>query len=498
MRQTIHATIKLCHTLILQLVCLNAFAVAPADSTQRPGVHQQLSEIRTQHNIPVLAYAILQPTDAHRTVRTDIHLLGGDRSTLMRWGSITKTITALTLIAVCEAQQIDLRTPVRDVLPSPIWTNEWATTHPIQLIHLLELTAGLPELSGHAFNFNEPLSLAQALAVNPGHRTTRWPPGRYHSYSNLTPGITQAVIEHLSKLPYADAVAKFVFKPVGMTHAHFAPAPQLPGGFKADGRTEIPYWNMTYPAFGALNAPVSDMARLAKAIWGREPGLSELQRTRLLQHASTPAQEVGFNFEYAAGFYPRIRSGHVWWGHGGDADGYRSRLSLLNEHDMGYIVVINTDNPQALREAERVLESYLVQQAQVNPSQSTQPQSHPTARDTHASLAHLVGTYKQATSRFGKPNKVAELLLAPDTLAESELAEADTQFSYDDSTEPTFYLLFRQGSRTTTLYPTAAGLFRRATDPVATVAMVSSEGKIRMQGVLGNYEKVSTTPTPPE
>ena len=47
-----------------------------------------------------------------------------------------------------------------------------------------------------------------------------------------------------------------------MQHAGFSPEPDLPGGFRADGVTEIPYWHMTYPAYGALNAPLTDMIEL--------------------------------------------------------------------------------------------------------------------------------------------------------------------------------------------------------------------------------------------
>ena len=104
--------------------------------------------------------------------------------------------------------------------------------------------------------------LRQALALDPDHRVSRWPPGSQHVYSNMTAGLTQLLIETIAGMPYAAAAEHYALRRLGMENAGFSPLPDLPGGYQADGTSKIPYWHMTYPAYGALNASLADMNQL--------------------------------------------------------------------------------------------------------------------------------------------------------------------------------------------------------------------------------------------
>ncbi len=175
-----------------------AFAATPTTTTQQmsepagqltpdsgsPGVAdliRTLRSIQRANDVPVLGLALF---DRGRVVA--VRTLGpdGDLSTTMplRWGSITKTVTALTAMAVAQHHRIDLMTPVRALTKqsdsvATQWDNPWQAHSPVRLLHLLELTAGFGDLSREEFDANEPLTLNQALNRGRKHRVVQWPPG---------------------------------------------------------------------------------------------------------------------------------------------------------------------------------------------------------------------------------------------------------------------------------------------------------------------------------
>jgi CubicO group peptidase (beta-lactamase class C family) len=382
----------------------------------------------------------------------------------MRWGSITKLFTALTVLALADHEQVSLQAPLQDYVDADKWQNPWRTTHPIRVIDLLEMRAGFPDLSIEEFDFNEPVSLSQALQLNPGHRKTVWPPGLQHAYSNMTLGLTQLLIEKVSGLAYPDAVHQYVLAPLSVEDVSFAPVPQLPGGYQADGVTPIAYWHMTFPAYGAMNAPLTALTSMLDYLRGVLP-LPERARQHLFKpHGRRLATE--FTFDYAAGLYPRVRAHRVWHTHGGDADGYRSRIAVLANTDRGYVVNINSDNPRALREIEDVLEHHLVADLSPLPTPATKPP----ARST---LLKFAGTYYPSATRFGLP--------------QWQQGKAQAGYITVDGQN----LIWRYKSNEQKLIGVSTHQFRRPGDPVATVVFIEQGPALYLQGELGHFVRTN-------
>ncbi len=450
--------------------CLLLLCV-PLSATAQETLDAQMQRAHAQSATPVLAWATLERRGSTWHRRGDV--LGAAEATPLRWGSITKTVTALTVLRVAAARSIDISDPLARHVTARHWTNPWHAQQPLRLLHLLELTAGLPDLSGREFDHNTPVTLAEALALAPERRTLLWPPGTHHSYSNLVPGLSQLFVETVTGDTYAAAATRHVLTPLGMRGAFFTPhagfrSPPLPGGFQADGATPIPYWHMTFPAYGALNAPLDALVKLLSHLADtRSPALLPAERQRLFTPATTLGARRDFGFSYAAGLYPRVRRGFVWWTHGGDADGYRSRLALLPGHDRGYVVAINVDDPGLLRRLERRLEAHLVKALQPPPPPAA-PGLDP------GTLAALSGTYYPATTRF-----------RVDPWQSGDLKVATVAPGADGS-----HLVFRRGSRAQALLPVTDRQFRRPDDPVATVVFVADGEQLYLQGELGNFRRV--------
>ena len=438
----------------------------PAQANPLAAVHA----LQQEHNIPLVALAWIGPGAQHHV---KLLALSGkaNQATPLRWGSITKTVTALTALRWAELNRIDWQAPLHDHLDETLWRNPYRSTYPVRLLHLLELTAGFTDLSALEFNQTVPLELSAALALNPAHRTTRWPPGWHHSYSNLVPGLTQAWLEHAADRSFEELVEMLILQPLEMRGASLRPDPALPGGHRLDGTTVMPYWHMTFAAFGALNAPIGAMHRLLDALLDPQAALPSAYMRRYLFNPQTSlGARAGLTTGYAAGLYTRTREGHTWWTHGGDADGYRSRLALLRAPRRGYVIGINSDNPRALRQIEAVLDAHLTHDLAKPPTPAAGPL-------TNAEFARYTGTYYPATTRFGLTD-----WLAGDA-PPGRIIRPGSQTGQPD------HLVFARQGRDIKLFKVSHNLFRREDDPEATLAFVEHNGALYLQGELGNFKR---------
>lgn len=456
---------------LLVMCCTSTHALAqdPAGAGTALLV-EELIGLQKQHQVPAMALALFRNGSP---VLIGAYGTAG-RDTPMRWGSISKSFTALGALTLVHEQKLPLTTPVEPLLPQQYFHNPWSRTDPVRLIHLLELTAGFSDLSATEFDDNDPLPLTVALARGADSRQLRWLPGWQHGYSNVAPGITAAVIETLSGATFEQYMTDAVFQPLGMSSASFEPVPRLPGGFQADGTTPIPYWHMTFRAFGALNASVAEMANFVGMLLnegrlaGRQVFAPEVV-ARMHTPSSSLGARAGLTLSYAAGLYPWVRGGHVLWGHGGDADGYRSRYGLHFESGRGYLLAINTDNPGLLRRLQRRIEHWML---------SDLPAPTPPAAVGNTDLQQYEGEYYPSAARFG-----VSAWLAGDS-SRIRISAADQS------------LHVRTENGEIMLYALGEGRFRRRDDPAATVVFVDTGELLLMQGELGNHVNLSRTPCP--
>ncbi|HEX7035098.1 MAG TPA: serine hydrolase domain-containing protein [Pseudomonadales bacterium] len=443
-----------------------------ADSARWQSLAAELEAIQRENRVPVLILAILdegRPALLHTS--TYGSGTGFRPSSPFRWGSISKTVTALALMEAARRHGIALSTPVPELLDPLPYRNPWGPTQPVRLAHLLELTAGFADLSADELNDNRPLPLARALSRGADRRVLLWPPGLQHSYSNVAPGISSAVVERLSGLPFEQAARRLVFEPLGMAPASFEPVAGLPGGFRANGRTPIPYWHMTFPAFGALNASPEAMTRLLEALLnrGRLDGRAALAPTvveRLFRMETSLAARHGLEVGYGAGVYGWLHGGHRFHGHGGDADGYRSRFGLLTGFGRGYLLGINVDHPSLLRRLQQRVEQALTEDL-------PDPELPPVARLPERQLARYAGRWYPSAARFG----VGAWQQGHASRAEVRVRAGGLEL--------------RHRGRSTRLVPVDATRFRRPSDSAVTAVFAEHDGRLYLQGELGNFVRES-------
>jgi CubicO group peptidase (beta-lactamase class C family) len=448
---------------LIALVWCNMAPAAPLD------LEPLLAAIEQQRIAHRVAGVGLTIVSAHRVLWTGgfgvndwakREPVGAD--TLFRIGSITKVFTAATALVLEQEGRLRLDDPVRRYVPSPPYRNDWERTAPVTIAQLLEHTAGFQDLTKEEFDSSDPtpLTLEQGFAIRPDAHFTRWKPGLHSVYSNFGYGLAGLVIQRVSGRRYEDEVMAKLIEPLGMASSGFflddAARARLATGYDTDGRTPIRYWHMIFRPFGGLNSTARDMGALVQLLLNRgRHGGRQVLSAEALERMETPrtslAARNGLTFGYGLGVNQSYWRGVLFYGHAGDGDGYLARFGYNRESGLGYFVVINAFDHDALRALRAEVEGAIVRTL---PPRDPAPAAQVPA-DT---LKRYVGDYELAAWRM------------PWTTPEQAHTDGLRVLMIDS----VLYTQAADGTRAA-LIPVTERHFRREGEPAATSAFVEDE-----------------------
>ena len=394
--------------------------------------------------------------------------------TMFRIGSVTKSFTALAVLRLAEQGRLNLDTRVLELTSDVPFSNPWASSRPITVAQLLEHTAGFLDISKLEFDNNDPkpLTLSQGLALRPASRVAAWPPGLHSEYSNSGAGIAGYVIEQVTNTRYEEFMSREVFTPLGMKDTNLLKDAEttrrLATGYDTDSHTVIPYWHMVMRPFGAINTTPRDMGAFVQMLLNR----GELHGRRIfkatsidrMEHpATTLAARSGLRYGYGLGNYQWLRDGLLFHGHGGDADGYLAHYGYNRAAGRGYFVVMTAFNKPVLRRIRRLIEAHIT--AGVIAPEPLQVEL------SAQQLRRLTGRYALVTERF-PGRKPSDHRLTVSLMGGRLYTRIPDR-------------------RARELLPVSVWQFRRADEPIATLAFSSHDGALYLQGNVGNYRRVS-------
>lgn len=402
-----------------------------------------------------------------------------DSQSMFRMGSISKSFVGLAALKAQELGLFNLNDKVNEYIGKEFIDNQWQKTHPILISHLLEHTAGLYDITADEFDHDteKPISLKQAFLISPKQRVTNWPPGTHHSYSNLGAPIVALLIEQTSGIIFEDFVDKYILKPLGMYRSTFFRdnyvKQHLVLGHNSRSQYIVPYWNLAFRPFGALNSSPNEMSSFLLFLinngkFNEKPLFSVKQIERMRIPKTTLAAKKGLRFGYGIGSYAVLRNGHVLYGHGGTTGGYLSEYRYSNEDKLGYMLAINNGNKSAKNSLRTRIEEYLF---------TNIPKSNPSEINSNVSGDDYSGYYQHVASRIRGTLPLLNLLDTKKIIIEKNQLQLKSLMS-----------------QTVVLWPLFSGVFRQDNEPVATVALIKLEnGKEYLQTPNANLEKISYT-----
>lgn len=276
------------------------------------------------------------------------------QSTILPLGSLTKTLTAASIIQLAEQQLLDLNTDIQ-TYTGKISFGPYAD-QPVTLHHLLTHTAGLDDII-YSVVAKNPHDMAEIGTFLQHYLRTQPPvgvPGKEYAYSNAALGLAAYLIELRTGLSYEAYVSRNLFDPLQMPSAaiNAEPASATARSYHNKNNTlePVPYSYINLPGAGGVSATPAEWANFLIALLngGRyqdkqilTPEAVDMMQSR--QFTEHPNLEgVGYGF-----FRKRLDNGQLALWHNGDVDGFSSKMELIPAEQLGILVVTNAPSRDA-------------------------------------------------------------------------------------------------------------------------------------------------------
>lgn len=279
-----------------------------------------------------------------------------------RLASITKTITAISILQLVEERKVDLDAEVQTYVPY-FPKKKWPVTVRLLLGHLGGISHYKDlEVEGRikvSKNTKEALAIFQDfdLVAEPGTK---------YNYSSYGYNLLGAVIEGASGQSYGDYIKKHIFEPLGMNYSRIDDPIELISnrvrGYRLINGKII---NSEYVdissrfAAGGTRSTVVDLLKYAKGII--EGKLLEEKTTR--EMFTSMATQAGSLTGYGMGWGVRPWKGHFQVSHGGSQPETRTYILIFPKEEFAIAIASNLERlslmPYVRRLAELVLEEDL-------------------------------------------------------------------------------------------------------------------------------------------
>lgn len=340
--------------------------------TAHEELKQEIETILLEHNVPGAAIALVSRNEqiwvdgiGYSNVENAIPV---SENTIFRWGSVSKSFVSVAIQILAERGVVRLEDRISDIDPEIEFHNSWESTDPVRLVHCLEHTTGFDDLHFNDCAIDDPdISVADALAINPNSRHSRWKPGTYKSYSNIGPVVAAHVIETVTGQSFENFIGDHVFEPLGMETSSFHYPKQallMSTGYGDDGVTPIAYDHIAYRPAGSLNSSAAEIASFVQMLLNRGAlGGTRILTSESVNRIETPtttlAARAGFPLGYGLGSYTTARNGYVFHGHEGMVSGFSASYGYNTELNRGFAISINKISDEALqRIIDAVIEYY--------------------------------------------------------------------------------------------------------------------------------------------
>jgi CubicO group peptidase (beta-lactamase class C family) len=297
--------------------------------------------------------------------------------TLVRVGSISKTVVWIAIMQLVEQHRLDLDDPINRYLPPSLQIPDEGFSAPIRIKHLMNHTAGFEEtILGHmeVIDPRRELPVATYLARYRPRRVRS--PGEIAVYSNYGAALAAMIVAQVSKLPWDLYAEQKVLRPLKMRTATFrenlppelAKARGLPQSMDADTAALLsdgfvwkeaqlskapPEYITHYAPAGALAASANDIIMYMQSFldpqrFAAAGVLTEHSVQSLFQQSFSNAP--GFGTIHHGLFQYPFPGGQLAIGHDGDTRYQHSIMLIVPNMNLGIFVGENTDGGLSLIE----------------------------------------------------------------------------------------------------------------------------------------------------
>ena len=293
--------------------------------------------------VPGLAYAVVADGEITEVGARGVVKIGGDTEvtpdTPFVIGSISKSITALAVMQLVEAGEVDLDAEISQYLDSFAGRPAGAIT----VRQLLSHTSGFSTLQGNT-SHTDATSGKDALERSVdglAEVTPAYGPGERWEYSNANYQILGRLIEVVTGQEYQAYVAANILEPIGMVNSFVADGEiheSMATGHTPWFGTKRPHADNTTDRAtapqGGIIATAGDLALYMQTMMnGQDDVLSAAGKAQMMRPASAASPFYGF------GWYVDSGNRSVW--HSGSTPGFETLATMVPAEKKGVVVLVN-------------------------------------------------------------------------------------------------------------------------------------------------------------
>jgi CubicO group peptidase (beta-lactamase class C family)/heat shock protein HslJ len=272
--------------------------------------------------------------------------------------SVAKAFTAVGVLQLYDRGLIDLDSDVNQYLRDFQVANDYPK--PVTFAHLLTHTDGFEaRIGGDAARTGAEMRPLREVVQQ--HRPAQVAePGRFLTYGNFATNLSGVLIEDASGLPFARYMDMSILQPLGMNRTTFEQilpsdwGPDLAIGYRHhNGVYEPqPYVYANLLPQGGMRSTAADIARFMIALLqgGNDAGSHVLNgptvRLMFQQQFSSHPRLAGITY----GLFELFRNDRRLLIRDGDGWGFRSRMVLMPEQNLGFFVNYNNEEADVLRD----------------------------------------------------------------------------------------------------------------------------------------------------
>ncbi|NLT01009.1 MAG: beta-lactamase family protein [Acholeplasmataceae bacterium] len=277
-----------------------------------------------------------------------------DDATKFKIGSITKVLTAISIMQLVEEELIHLDADIREYIPEFTIKNRF-DNYKITIRNILTHRSGIPSdnfeimLAKEMKDYNDIIGyLANQYLIAP--------PGKMLAYSNLGYTLLGIVIERVSKKKYIDYVQRNIFNPLGI-EANFICSPEdfrqhkyeLSRSYNSLGEEKEDYVSTIIPAGSNTYMSAIDCIKIAQMFLnGGRLGSKRILKTEtvaMMLEKPDFADEEGYKMGLGLAFnqYQFPGMGDVI-GHSGGTIFHFSQMVFIPEQGIAAVMLTNSTN----------------------------------------------------------------------------------------------------------------------------------------------------------
>ncbi len=276
--------------------------------------------------------------------------------TILRAGSLVKTVTATAIMQLAERGEINLDEDVNHYLTAFKIPDTFE--EPVTARHLINMTGGFDtRLFGvRVSSADEVQPLGEYLAKQMPPRTR--PPGHYRRYNDHEVALAGYLAEVVSGMPYEDYVREHIFSPLQMNSSSILlPDDQVGraargypvGGGPGDAYPLSYYYLNDAPGAG-FNTTALDLANymIANLKDGEFVGKDGLETRILAKETAQALHKTAFSYHplmkgQANSWDEEFFNGHRYLLKSGGAPGINNQMILLKDQGLGFYLNYNSD-----------------------------------------------------------------------------------------------------------------------------------------------------------